>query len=495
MMTSWTSFAIETGDRPVTTLVFIAGETLHVPAALHDHVAAVIKASAFEPKPGRWLDLAGDGNARQRVLVIAIDDEKKADRWRNAGGYVVDVTRALALSTIRLPAAHDLGIGDEVVSLLEGVLLHGYRLDQGRQRPTPGHFASTLFVAETDVGSVERARRRANPVNRARAWVEQPANLLTPTAFADEADTALTPLGVTVRKLGPSELARMGAGGILAVAAGSDNEPRLTIAEWRGAPDRESWDAAFVGKGLTFDAGGLNLKPRPGIAKMKFDMAGGAAALGAIERLALRRAPVNVVAVVPMCENNIDGKGFRPGDVIKSLAGLTIDVQDTDAEGRIVLADGVTYATTHYDPAFIVDVATLTGALIGVLHEDFAGLFTADDALASTLHAAGAATQEQLWRLPLVAAQDYLVESPVADVSNVGALGWFGLGGGSPTAGAKFIEKFAVGRRWAHVDIAGTAWAGRRSSRCGPGASGFGVALLDRWTDLIDEIVPVGGAK
>lgn len=198
----------------------------------------------------------------------------------------------------------------------------------------------------------------------------------------------------------------------------------------------------------------------------------------------MRKAPVNIVAVVPMCENNIDGKSYRPGDVITSLAGLTIDVQDTDAEGRIVLADGVTYAIREYDPGVIVDVATLTGAIMGVLHEDFAGLFTSDDALAASLTGAGAATRELLWRLPLVASMAYLVESPVADVSNLGAPGWFGVGGGSPVAGAKFIEKFAEGRRWAHLDIAGTGWASRRSSRCGPGATGFGVALLDRWADL-----------
>jgi leucyl aminopeptidase len=417
--------------------------------------------------------------------LIAVGEEGSGDRWRSAGGHVVEAIRGLALTMARLPAAAELGVGEALADIIEGVLLHGFRLDQGRREPVPGQFASTLLIAEGDIAIADRARLRAGPVNRARAWVEQPANLLTPAVFADEAEAALTPLGVRVRQLGPAELEALGAGGILAVAAGSANEPRLTIAEWRGAPDREGWDAAFVGKGLTFDAGGLNLKPRPGIAKMKFDMGGGAAVLGAIERLALRKAPVNIVAIVPMCENNIDGKSYRPGDVITSLAGLTIDVQDTDAEGRIVLADGVTYAASEYDPAYILDVATLTGAIMGVLHEDFAGLFTSDNALADSLLRAGSETHEPLWRLPLVAAQDYLVESPVADISNLGAAGWFGMGQGSPVAGAKFIEKFAAGRRWAHLDIAGTGWASRRSPRGGPGATGFGVALLDRWAGLV----------
>jgi len=479
-MTSWTSIEIATGADAAPTMVFASGETLFAPDALRDRIAALVGSTGFDAKPGRWLDLVGE--AGERLIVVAVGAD--ADHWRSAGGHVVEAIRGLQLKTARLPATAELGIGDALTDLLEGVLLHGFRLDQGRRDPVPGQFASTLLIAEEDGALADRARLRADPVNRARAWVEQPANLLTPAVFAGEAEAALAPLGVIVRQLGSAELEALGAGGILAVAAGSANEPRLTIAEWRGAPDRDGWDAAFVGKGLTFDAGGLNLKPRPGISKMKFDMGGGAAVLGAIERLALRKAPVNIVAIVPMCENNIDGKSYRPGDVITSLAGLTIDVQDTDAEGRIVLADGVTYAITEYDPGTIVDVATLTGMIMGVLHEDFAGLFTGDDALAASLTEAGAAVHEPLWRLPLVASMDYLVESPVADVSNLGAPGWFGMGTGSPVAGAKFIEKFAKGRRWAHLDIAGTGWASRRSSRCGPGATGFGVALLDRWADL-----------
>lgn len=484
-MTSWTSIEIATGADAAPTLVFASGDVVFAPDAFRERTASLVGSAGFDAKPGRWLDLVGE--AGERLIVVAVGGESDADRWRGAGGHVVDAIRALQLKVARLPAAAELGIGDALASLLEGVLLHGYRLDQGRRDPVPGQFDSTLLIAEEDGGLVDGARRRADPVNRARAWVEQPANLLTPAVFADEAEAALAPLGVTVRQLGPAQLEALGAGGILAVAAGSENEPRLTIAEWRGAPERDGWDAAFVGKGLTFDAGGLNLKPRPGISKMKFDMGGGASVLGAIERLALRKAPVNIVAIVPMCENNIDGKSYRPGDVITSLAGLTIDVQDTDAEGRIVLADGVTYAITEYDPGVIVDVATLTGMIMGVLHEDFAGLFTSDDALAASLTKAGDATQELLWRLPLVASMDYLVESPVADVSNLGAPGWFGMGTGSPVAGAKFIEKFVKGRRWAHLDIAGTGWASRRSSRCGPGATGFGVALLDRWADLATE--------
>lgn len=486
-MTRWTSLDIQFGDAAATTLVLVTQVGVIGTPPQGERTAAILKAASFEAKPGRWLDIVGSGVPSERVLALGVGDSDRQDRWREAGGNLIEAMQSLNLRAIRLPAAADLGIGVDLASILEGGLLHAFRLDQGRHEPNTEWRGGTLLMSEADVPLIATARQRADPVNRVRAWVEQPANLLTPVAFADEAEAALSPLGVTVRKLGPVELKAIGAGGILAVAAGSDNEPRLTIAEWRGAPDREGWDVVLVGKGLTFDAGGLNLKARPHINKMKFDMAGGAAVIGALERLALQKVNANVVAVVPMTENNIDGKAYRPGDVIKSLDGMTIEVLDTDAEGRIVLADGITYAIREYDPAHIIDVATLTGAMFAVLHEDFAGLMTSDDQLADSLINAGKITNEPLWRLPLVASMDYLVESSVADVSNYGPPGWFGMGSGSPIAGAKFLEKFARGRSWAHIDIAGMAWASRRSARCGPGASGFGVALLDHWVESIAQ--------
>lgn len=482
-MTEWHTFEIH-ADAAAAATILLLGDGATVPGGLAARVDAAVRAAQFDARPGRWLDVLGS-DAADRLIIVGVAEAKVAGRWRSAGGHIVEAMAALNLAAARLPAASVMGLGDEFGDVLEGILLHSFRLEQGRSNAILGLLVGKLTIAPADAPALDRARRAADPINRARAWVEQPANLLTPAVFADEAEAALTSHGVTVRQLGPAELAELGAGGIIAVAAGSENEPRLVIAEWRGAPERAGWDAALIGKGLTFDAGGLNLKPRPGIAKMKFDMAGAAAALGALETIAARRTPRNVVAVIPMSENNIDGKAYRPGDVVTSLAGLTIDVQDTDAEGRIVIADAITYAIQHYDPAFVVDIATLTGSIMGTLHEEFAGLFTADDALADMLSQAGKDRQEHLWRMPLVEAQDYLVDSPIADVANLGAPGWFGTGGGSAVAGAKFIERFAKDRRWAHLDIASTGWATRRTTRSAPGATGFGVALLDRWVDLI----------
>ena len=380
-----------------------------------------------------------------------------------------------------LDVGQELGGRFAFEALVTGAQLHSFRLTQDRREPSDDFIPTRLEVDAADLESAVAVCRNLQPVNRARAWVEQPANLLTPAIFADEAAAALREAGATVHTLGLAELEEIGAGALLAVGRGAENEPRLLVAEWRGDPARDEWDVALVGKGLTFDSGGYNLKSRPVIEKMKFDMGGAAAVLGAVELAAMRGARVNVVAVAAMAENAIGSRGFRPGDVVKSLSGLTIEVLNTDAEGRLVVADGITYAITRYSPNVVVDVATLTGSMAGVLHEEFAGLYASDDALAAALLHAGSQVGEHLWRMPLSPAQDYLVASPVADVANLGAPGFLGVGGGSPTAGAKFLEPFARGTKWAHIDMAGPAWATRRTLRSGVGATGFGVALIDRW--------------
>lgn len=483
-MTNWHSITIVPDEEASATVLFAGPESNEIIGA-ESHRApasAVTRSADFAPNAGRWLDLVG-GDASPRLVVIGVGAEKDraTERWLDAGGHLIDAMRSLRLASVRLPNCGDLGGPDALGALLTGALLHSFRLDQGRREAVPGFQPERLVIDPADTVHADEARRVAGAVNRARAWVEQPANLLTPAVFAHEAATALGKQGVLVRVLGPAELEELGAGALLAVARGSEHEPHLVVAEWRGDLSRDGWDAALVGKGLTFDAGGLNIKTRPVIEKMKFDMGGAASVLGAVELAASRKARANIVAVVPMAENVIDGRGARPGDVVRSLAGLTVEIVNTDAEGRLVLADGITYAISRYAPAHIVDVATLTGMITGVLHEEFAGLYASDDGLADALLRAGEEAGEPLWRMPLSPTQDYLVDSAVADVSNFGAVGFLGLGGGSSTAGAKFLERFARGTRWAHIDVAGTAWATRRTARSGPGATGFGVFLLDRW--------------
>ena len=488
-MTEWTTIGITpSGDAEATAVFASPDGIIYAPADAAARALDAMRATHFSGLPGKWLDVLGDSRSPGRIVIVGVGvgADQDEDRWRDAGGHLIEALRRLELDAIRLPASADFASDGSLAALLEGALLHSFQLDQQRHEPILATGAKWLVVDESAAPAVAEAQRRARSINRARAWVEQPANLLTPAVFAEEARLALSAVGVVVHVLGPAELEALGCGGLLAVAAGSDHEPRLVVAEWRGDPARHTWDAALVGKGLTFDGGGMNLKARPIIEKMKFDMGGAAAVLAALEMAAARGSRANVVAIAPMTENTISGKAYRSGDVIRSLAGLTIEVVNTDAEGRIVLADGITYAIREYDPAYIVDVATLTGLITGVLHEEYAALYASDDRLAEQLVRAGTDTHEDLWRMPLTKRQDYIVESAVADVINYGPSGFVGFGPGSPAAGAKFLERFTEGRPWAHIDIAGTAWATRRTSRTGPGATGFGASLLDRWLDIVD---------
>ncbi|KRB86536.1 hypothetical protein ASE00_07520 [Sphingomonas sp. Root710] len=452
-------------------------------AELTARAAAAIQSTQFEAHDGLWLDLVGKQDER-RIVLLGVGSSARSgrDSWLATGAALLDAMRALRIGSVRLPKSSEIGDQSALYGILLGALLHGYHLDQGRNEDSGASRPETIVIDDADGPNADEALRIANAVNRARAWVEQPANLLSPAIFAQEAASVLEACGATVRVLGLAELEQIGAGALIAVGQASVHEPKLLVAEWRGAPERDGcWDAALVGKGITFDGGGLNIKSRPVIEKMKFDMGGAAAVLGAMELAMSRHARANLVAVVPMAENVIGGRGMRPGDVIRSLSGLTVEILNTDAEGRLVLADGITYAIDHYKPAAIVDIATLTGLITGVLHEEYAGLYASEDRLANALLNAGAATGELLWRMPLTPKQNYLVESSVADVANLGAPGFLGLGIGSPTAGAKFIERFAGDTPWAHIDIAGTAWATRKTSRSQPGATGFGVALIDEW--------------
>ena len=478
-MTTWSTLEIASGEAAAAAAFSSTGFDRVLGTASHrPRAGAAIRSANFAARMGRWLDVAGESSSTPRLLVLGLGADDGADTWLSAGGR---------LPSVRLPAAEEIGGYAAFQSLLTGALLHSFHLTQNRREPSIDFAPTKLVVDAVDWEAAAATNRRVGPINRARAWVEQPANILTPPIFAEEATSALDKQGVKVRVLGPTELEAIGAEAILAVSRASEHEPRLLIAEWRGDSDREGWDTALVGKGLTFDSGGLNLKVRPVIEKMKFDMGGAAAVLGAVELAASRRARVNVVAVVPMAENAIGGKGLRPGDVLRSLSGLTIEVVNTDAEGRLVLADGITYAISNYQPRTVIDIATLTGSMAGVLHEEFGGLYASDDNLAESLLRAGTDVGEELWRMPLSPAQDYLVSSPVADLSNLGAPGFLGLGGGSPAAGAKFLEPFARGTKWAHIDMAGPAWSTRRTLRSPAGATGFGVALIDCWLASLEQ--------
>jgi leucyl aminopeptidase len=301
--------------------------------------------------------------------------------------------------------------------------------------------------------------------------------VVNPAAFVARAGAALSPLGVDVEALEPDRLKKLGFGAMMAVAQGSANEPRVLILRWNGAANADEPPLAFVGKGLTFDSGGISIKKAEGMEDMKADMAGGAAVVGVLRALAGRKAPVNAVGVVGLAENMPSEKSYRPGDVVRTLAGLTVEVIDTDAEGRLVLADVLHYTATRFKPAAMVDLATLTYSVIAGLGRVYAGLYANDERLAAELLAASATEGEKLWRLPLHQDYDDNLESPIADVRQFAPDDAYA---DSPHA-AVFLGKFVAGAPWAHLDIAGVDLLYKATPTGPKGASGFGVRLLDQF--------------
>ena len=309
--------------------------------------------------------------------------------------------------------------------------------------------------------------------------------MLSPPVFAERIEP-LSALGLQIEVLGPAAMAELGFGALLGVAQGSEHEARTVIMRWNGA-DAADTPLAFVGKGVTFDSGGISIKPAAGMEDMKWDMAGAAAVVGLMAALAGRRAAVNAIGIVGLVENMLSGRAQRPGDVVKSHSGQTIEVLNTDAEGRLVLADILWYAKERFQPRCMVDLATLTGAIIVGLGHEHAGLFSNDDALAQGLLDAGLASGEALWRMPLGKAYDKLLRSDIADMKNIG-----GRPGGAITA-AQFLQRFVGSVPWAHLDIAGMAWSGKDAPGKPKGATAFGVRLLDRLVASQYER-PAGGA-
>jgi leucyl aminopeptidase len=368
------------------------------------------------------------------------------------------------------------------VSLATGACLRAYRFDKYRtakdaeedQADELAHL--TLHLAEP--AAAEAAWQAAEAViagvTHGRDLVTEPANVLSPEAFAEACRALGSELGMEVEVLDRADLQRLGMNALLAVGQGSARESRVATLRWSGgAPDVPP--VALLGKGVCFDSGGLSLKPPAGMEEMKWDMAGAAAVFGAMKALAGRKARANVVGVLGLTENMPSGTAQRPGDVVTSMSGLTIEVANTDAEGRLVLADVLHYAKEHFKPKVMIDLATLTGAIIVALGHEQAGLFTLDDELAQRLQAAGAAVGERLWRMPL--GDDYAkhIKSDIADLKNVGRERQAGA-----TAGAVFLQRFAGDVPWAHIDIAGTAWSKEDRALAPKGATGYGIRLLER---------------
>ncbi|HYZ34671.1 MAG TPA: leucyl aminopeptidase [Crenalkalicoccus sp.] len=451
-----------------------------------------LAAAGFKGRKGQsctiWAPAMTGGEAGpNRVVAIGLGkaEELTPEAAEAAGGALYPLISAereavVAGEALAAPLAAALG---------QGVLLRSYRFDryrtQEKEEDKPKLERVALAAAENGAAKSAFAPLRAvaEGVFIARDLVSEPPNVLTPEEMA-ERTRALEKFGVEVEILGPKEMRKLGFGALLGVAQGSVNEPRMVVMQWHGASGnkeggkRKTKPVTLLGKGVTFDTGGISIKPAQGMEDMKWDMAGAAAVVGAMAALAGRRARADVVGLIGLVENMPSGSAQRPGDVVKTASGLTVEVINTDAEGRLVLADLLWYVQDRFAPRLIVDLATLTGGIIVSLGHEHAGLFSNDDELAQQLTAAGRATAEPLWRMPMGEGYDKMLKSEIADMKNVG-----GRPGGSISA-AQFLLRFVDTRQghlpWAHLDIAGTAWATKDLPLAAKGATGFGVRLLDR---------------
>jgi len=449
-------------------------------AALDGQLARAAAASRFTGAKGQTLDiLAPDGGPARLVLVGAGKPEafdSIAAEHAAATAYGALKTSGLTTLRIELPKPD----AELAARAALGVRLGCYRFDKYRTKE-PAEKKPTLTHAQIVAADPDAARAEfpalaalADAVSFTRDLVSEPANVLYPAEFARRVKE-LESLGLAVEILGEAEMARLGMGSLLGVGQGSVRESQLVVIRWNGADDKSAQPVAFIGKGVCFDTGGISIKPADGMEDMKWDMGGAGAVAGLMHVLAGRKAKVNAIGILGLVENMPDGNAQRPGDVVTSMSGQTIEVINTDAEGRLVLADAIWYCQDRFKPKFMVDLATLTGAIIISLGNDYAGLFSNNDELSTNLLAAAGAEGEPLWRMPLPDQYNRQIDSQIADVKNTG-----GRPGGSITA-ALFIQRFVNGLPWAHLDIASTAWKkGSTVPTLPEGATGYGVRLLNR---------------
>lgn len=458
-----------------------------VDKALGGIVSDVLKSGDFAGKLNQTMMIPTGGKlGAKRLLLVGLGKaaDLTVDRVRQAAGKATVTARDLGIKTFATSVfgldADDIDAHATARAFVEGMLLGNYQFNRYRTENKDKHkyldgvtlLAADKAQADLIAEAQDEGEAIASSVAFSRDMVAMPPNDLTPSVMADMAKKMAGEVGITCKVLDEKQIKQLGMGSFLGVAQGSiDAEPpRFIVLEYLPNGDKEA-PLVFVGKGITFDSGGISIKPGEGMEKMKYDMAGAAAVIGAIRAIAKLGLPVNVVALVPATENMPSGDAIHPGDVLTSMSGLTIEVINTDAEGRLILADALTYAE-RYKPRGVVDLATLTGACVIALGNQAIGLMTNNDEFGEKVRQAGERSAERAWKLPMW--DDYfdLIKSDVADLKNTG-----GRAGGTITAGA-FLSKFAKNYPWTHLDIAGTAWNEKGSAYVPKGATGIGVRLL-----------------
>ncbi|MCP3443732.1 leucyl aminopeptidase [Bradyrhizobium sp. CCGUVB14] len=440
-------------------------------------------AASFKGKTGAALDiLAPEGLKVERLIVIGTGKTSslKGNDFLKFGGIAAGKLKAgTTAMTIMAELATGAMTGEQAVAIASGLRLRAYKFDRYKTKKKDGEEGALRADVSLAVGDAAAAKKTfasagavVDGVIIARDLVNEPPNVLFPEEFARRAGQ-LRKLGVKIEVLDVKAMQKLGMGALLGVGQGSARPSRTVIMRWDGGKKGEA-PVAFVGKGVCFDTGGISIKPAGSMEDMKGDMGGAACVVGLMHALAARKAKVNVVGAIGLVENMPDGNAQRPGDIVTSMSGQTIEIINTDAEGRLVLADVLWYVAKKAKPKFMVDLATLTGAIVVALGTDHAGMFSNNDELAERLLAAGIESGEKVWRLPLGPEYDKLIDSQFADMKNTG-----GRHGGSITA-AQFLQRFVDGTPWAHLDIAGTAMGAPKTDINQSWGSGYGVRLLDR---------------
>ncbi len=451
------------------------------PAA--DLVARAARADRFKGKSGTSLDLVAPADLPvSRLIVVGCGkpSEMKPKDFLKLGGVAMGKIPSSAESATIVAELPNRAMSPEQASdLAQGVRLRAYAFDRYKTKrkeddEKPG--AVKIEIGVSNAAGVRAAWRGkeavADGVVLARDLINEPANVLFPAEFARRTG-ALKRLGVAVEVLDVRAMTKLGMNALLGVGQGSAHDSRVVVMRWEGGK-RGTPPVAFIGKGVCFDTGGISIKPAANMEDMKGDMAGAACVVGLMQALATRKAKINAIGAIGLVENMPDGKAQRPGDIVKTMSGQTIEIINTDAEGRLVLADVLHYVNTKYKPKFMIDLATLTGAIIVSLGQEYAGLFANDDRLAERLSKAGEETGERVWRMPLGPEYDKMIDSKFADMKNTG-----GRWGGSITA-AQVLQRFVGKTPWAHLDIAGTALSSPQTEINKSWSSGWGVRLLDQ---------------
>ena len=444
----------------------------------HSALSPALKRQRFEGEAGSAAEqFASD----RRILFVGLGkDSAKPEVAEKLGGTAVarlltsgEKTAVIDLSGLKVSA-------DFAARVALAATLRGWRHDRYRTKLKDKDKASlgeiVIVGADKDASGLfdRRWKPVAEGVELTRELVTEPANIIYPESFVERVQASLKGSGVELKVLDRVAMEKLGMGALLGVAQGSVREARMLILDYKGGGDAKP--VAFVGKGVTFDTGGISIKPAAGMESMKWDMGGAGAVVGAMKALAGRKAKANVIGICGLVENMPGGNAQRPGDVVTTMSGQTVEVINTDAEGRLVLADAMTYVQRNYQPTAIIDLATLTGAILISLGKEYAGLFSNNDDLANRLVGAGNESGDRLWRMPMGETYDRMIDSPIADMKNVGP-----REGGSITA-AQFIQRYVEnGTDWAHIDMAGMAWSDKATNTYDKGATGYGVRLLDQY--------------